>query len=203
MKFLLFLFLIKTLINCNNKILVLFFSRAGENFGVGKVNIGNTEKFVNEMKSTLPKSTLYQKIEPINQYPISYNDMVKVARKELDNKLMPEVKNPILDISEYNTIIIGYPIWHDAVPRIVINQIEMIKDGFKDKNIILICTHEGSGFSLTKKEFHEKIINAKSIIEGKCLAGSEVNLHSNEIETFAKSIINKYYTKKNNDNIDL
>ena len=145
MKYFIFIFVVLSgsIITCQNTPLVLFFSRPGENYGVGTVEIGNTERFVNAMKSSLPSSTVYQKIEPIAQYPVSYSETLTVARNEQDNNLRPDIKNPISDVSQYNPIIIGYPIWHGKIPRIVINQIEKInQNGFKDKDIILICTHE-------------------------------------------------------------
>ena len=186
------LLLTESLINSQtNKILVLYFSRAGENYYVGTVEKGNTERFVNSMKSKLPSSTVYQKIEPVTKYPEGYDDTLPIAKKEQDEDLRPDISNPIDDVSEYNPIIIGYPIWYGKIPRIVINQIEKInKEGFKDKNIILLCTHEGSGFSSTMNEIKEKITNAKEIVKGKSLKGSEVDSKTSEIESFAESILN-------------
>ena len=186
------LILAESLINSQtNKILVLYFSRAGENYSVGTVEKGNTERFVNSMKSKLSSSTVYQKIEPVTPYPESYSETLTIAQNEQNNNLRPEISNPINNVKDYNPIIIGYPIWYGKIPRIVINQIEKInQEGFKDKNIILICTHEGSGFSSTMKEIKDKITNAKEIIEGKSLKGSEVDSKKSEIESFAESIMN-------------
>ena len=189
---LLFVLFSESFIICQNKPLVLFFSRAGENYDVGTVEIGNTERFVNAMKSSLPSSTVYQKIEPVTEYPISYNETLNIAKNEQDNDLRSEIKNTIKDISEYNPIIIGYPIWYGKIPRIVINQIEKInQNGFKDKEIILICTHEGSGFSSTMNEVKEKITNSKDISEGKSMKGKDVDSNTDEIIIFAKSISDK------------
>ena len=189
---LLFVLLSDSFIICQSKPLVLFFSRAGENYDVGTVEIGNTERFVNAMKSSLPSSTIYQKIQPVTEYQISYSETLTIVKKEQDNDLRPEVKNPINDVSEYNPIIIGYPIWYGKIPRIVINQIEQInQNGFKDKEIILICTHEGSGFSSTKNEINEKITNSKDISEGKSLKGKDVDSNTDKIQEFAKTISDK------------
>ena len=192
MKYIFFIFIfVESLINSQaNKILVLYFSRAGENYAVGIVEKGNTERFVNSMKSTLDSSTVYHKIEPVTPYPESYSETLTIAENEQNNDSRPNISNPINDVSDYNPIIIGYPIWHGKIPRIVINQIEKInKDGFKDKDIILICTHEGSGFSSTMDEIKEKITNAKKIVKGKSLKGSEVDSKTSDIESFAESIM--------------
>ena len=55
---LLFVLLSESFIICQNKSLVLFFSRARKNYDVGTVEIGNTERFINETKSSLPSSTI-------------------------------------------------------------------------------------------------------------------------------------------------
>ena len=145
------------------------------------------------MKSTMPSSTVYHKIEPENEYPKSYSDTLPIAKNEQDNDTRPNIKNLITDVNEYDPIIIGYPIWYGKIPRIVINQIEKINsEGFKDKNIVLICTHEGSGFSSTMSEIQQKITNSKEISQGKSLRGSEVDSKKSEIESFTKSIIEKY-----------
>ena len=49
-------------------------------------------------------------------------------------------------------------------------------------------------------EIKEKITNPKDISQGKSLKGTEVDNNTNEIESFAKSIANKYETSKNEDN---
>ena len=89
-------------------------------------------------------------------------------------------------------------VWENSY-RIVINQIEKIaQSAFKDKDIILICTHEGSGFSSTMNEIKEKITNSNDISQGKRMRGSEVEQKINEIESFAKSIANKYGIEETN-----
>ena len=124
--------------------------------------------------------------------------LLTIAQNEQNNNSRPEISNPINDVKDYNPIIIGYPILHGKIPRIVINQIEKRnQEGFEDKNIILICTHEGSGFSSTIKEIKEKITNTKEIIEGKSLKGSEVDSKKSEIESFAKFIMNDDITNYN------
>ena len=83
----------------------------------------------------------------------------------------------------------------------MINQIEKInQEGFKGKDIILVCTHGGSGFSSTKNEISEKITNSNSIVEGKSMQGKNVDSNTNEIESFAKNIANKYNNSGDSNN---
>ena len=93
MKYFIYILIIlgESFINCQNKPLVLFFSRAGENYNVGTVEVGNTERFVNAMKSSLPSSTVYQKIEHVTQYPVSYSETLTIVRNEQDSNLRPDI----------------------------------------------------------------------------------------------------------------
>ena len=81
---------------------------------------------------------------------------------------------------------------------------ELIKEEeFKDKDIILITTHEGSGFSSTQGRLKLIIKNAKSLIEGKTINGCEVDSKTDEIESFAQSIVKNYYNDDDPYNNDL
>ena len=82
MKYFIFVFIIlaESFITCQNKPLILFFSREGENYSVGTVEVGNTERFVNAMKSSFPSSSVYQKIEPVIEYPVSYSDTLTIVK---------------------------------------------------------------------------------------------------------------------------
>ena len=84
MKYFIFILVIlaESFIICQNKPLVLFFSRPGENYAVGTVEVGNTERFINAMKSSLPTSTVYQKIESDTQYPVSYSETITILSNE-------------------------------------------------------------------------------------------------------------------------
>ena len=104
---LVFLIFSVAFINCENKTLVLFFSRAGENYDVGIVEKGNTERFVNAMKSSLPNTTTYHKIEPVNAHPESYSETLTIVKNEQDKNTRPDIQNPITDVSEFNPIIIA------------------------------------------------------------------------------------------------
>lgn len=56
----------------------------------------------------------------------------------------PEMKNPI-DVSDYDTIYVGYPIWWNDVPRIVLTFLD--SQDFTGKTVIPFCTSGGSGIS--------------------------------------------------------
>ena len=124
-----------------SKAIIIFFSRAGENYEVGTVDVGNTEMIVNYLKQVTNITSF--KINPETEYPINYQQMVTLAQNEKSSNARPSIKDPLTDISKYDTILLGYPIWHGDLPNIVMTQLEMLD--FEGKTIYPFNTHEGSG----------------------------------------------------------
>ena len=124
-EFFITLFLLISMENAidRSKMLIIYFSRTG-----------NTDKFANYIKKNT-NITSYR-IIPSNPYPENYDTMLEIAKQEQSNNSRPEIQNPLSDISQYETILLGYPIWYSHIPNIVISQLEKLN--FKGKTIHLI-----------------------------------------------------------------
>ncbi len=92
----------------NHKSLVVYFSRADENYNVGYIEKGNTE-IVAELIATETSAYLFH-IEPVTPYSTGYDQCTKVAQKERREKARPEIKGG-KKIEDYDVIFIGYPNW--------------------------------------------------------------------------------------------
>ncbi|MCO7138222.1 hypothetical protein NIF40_11940 [[Clostridium] leptum] len=78
---------------------------------------GNTE----EMASYIAEQTgsdLYE-IVPQTPYPEDYNKTGEIAEKERDDNVRPAIANLPDYIEQYDTIIVGYPIWWHTAPMII------------------------------------------------------------------------------------
>ena len=78
---------------------------------------GNTR----EMAEYIAKQTdgdIFE-IIPKTPYPENYTECTEVALAERDGNMRPEIKDLPDDISEYDTLIIGYPIWWHTAPMII------------------------------------------------------------------------------------
>ena len=93
-----------------NKILVCYFSATG-----------TTKKVANDIKKIL--NTDIFEIEPVNHYTNDdLNWMNKQSRSSIemqDKTSRPKIKNIIKNINDYNTIIIGFPVWWYTAPTII------------------------------------------------------------------------------------
>jgi flavodoxin len=124
-----------------SKTIIIYFSRAGENYDVGKVDEGNTKMIVNYLKE-VTEIPIYQ-IVPITSYPEGYQETLNVVQTERSSNARPSIKDPLTDISKYDTILLGYPIWYTNLPNIVKAFLESLD--FEGKTIYPFNTHEGSG----------------------------------------------------------
>lgn len=126
-------------------ILIAYFSRTDENYGVGFIEKGNTE-IIAEMIAQKTGGKLFH-IKTEQAYPTDYSSCTAVAKREKEENARPELADDI-DISDYDVIFLGYPIWWSDCPMAVYTFLE--GHDFNGKTIIPFCTHEGSGMSGTE-----------------------------------------------------
>lgn len=129
----------------DKKVLVAFFSRAGENYAVGDIEQGNTH-IIAEMIAEETGGTLFQ-IVPVTPYPDDYTECTEVAERELNAKSRPAIKGDAA-VEDYDVIFIGYPNWWGDMPMPVYTFIE--RHDWQGKTVVPFCTHEGSGLSGTE-----------------------------------------------------
>lgn len=139
------------------KVLVAYFSRADENYSVGYINEGNTEKVAKEIVAQTGADIFH--IETVKPYPAEYDLCIEEAKKELQANARPEIKGDI-NIDDYDIIFIGYPNWWGEPPMAVYTFIE--KHDWNGKTVIPFITHEGSGFGGTDKKIVKACKGANS-----------------------------------------
>ena len=122
------------------KSLIIYFSRADENYAVGYIDKGNTE-YVAEFVQELTGADMF-KVEPAVPYAKDYMTCIEEAKQRIGNA---PIKEKLTDISAYDTVFIMSPIyWGTYAP-----EVETALEGldFTGKTVRVICTHEGSGLS--------------------------------------------------------
>lgn len=86
-----------------SRILVAYFSRSG-----------NTRVIAGVIHRSLNTDLLA--IEPATPYPEDYFQTVEQAKHERERGVKPALKNSVADISRYETVYVGFPIWGTSVP---------------------------------------------------------------------------------------
>lgn len=129
------------------KILVAYFSRADENYGVGFVEKGNTQIIAEYIADYLKADSFH--IRTVTPYPKNYRECTNVALEEQKKKARPALAEQIGNLKDYDIIFLGYPNWWGDLPMAVYTFLE--SNDFSGKTIIPFCTHAGSGLSNTVK----------------------------------------------------
>ena len=140
-----------------SKKLVAFFSASG------------TTKKVAGMIAEEAEADLFE-IEPKVPYAKADLDwMDKKSRSSVemrDKKYRPEIMKKEIDMSSYDEILLGFPIWWYVAPTIINTFLEAYD--FSGKKIVLFATSGGSGFGNTVKELQPSAPDAV-ITEGSLL----------------------------------
>lgn len=152
--------------------LVIYFSRSGENYFGGELkNIekGNTEVIAEYIQEETGADLF--KVEPAVEYPADYMKCIDVAKNELAADARPEIKESLDDISDYDTIYIGFPNWWGTLPMVMFTQLEKLD--FTGKTVKPFVTHEGSGFGASQKDL-KKLCEGGEIRKGLSIPGANV-----------------------------
>lgn len=153
--------------NTDSKTLVVYFSRTGENYNVGNVEVGNTAMVASYIKEYLKADSF--EIVPIDKYPDNYDKCTELAQKEKDDNARPKIEGKIDNFDSYDTVFVGFPIWWGDLPMIMYTFME--EYDFNGKKVIPFNTHEGSGDSGTYQTIQEKLPNADVNTNGLALEG--------------------------------
>ena len=157
-----------------NKPLVIYFSATG-----------TTAKAARTI-AEVTGGTLYE-IVPQQTYTVDdldWNDKQSRSSVEMNNpQARPALKDTKLDVTTYDVIFIGYPIWWDQAPRIINTFIE--SHDLKGKTLVPFATSGGSGISNSVKELRKAYPNLEWQ-DGKLLNRASRNTIQNWINDMVK-----------------
>ena len=159
----------------DKKSLIIFFSRADENYSVGYIDKGNTE-IVAEYVRDFTNADMF-KVEPLVPYAKDYKTCIKEAKERIGNA---PIKETISDISSYEVVYIMSPIyWGTYAPEME----TILKDlDFTGKTIRIITTHEGSGLGNVVNDV-KRICNGANVLDDAlAVVGSEAKYAKEKVE---------------------
>lgn len=152
--------------SADKKILVVYFSRTGEEYNVGKITKGNTAIVAEDIAQKVGGDTF--EIKPATPYPDEYEPCTEIAKRELESNTRPALAKNIDNLAQYDTIFLGFPIWWGDMPMVVYTFLE--SGDFGGKTIIPFCTHGGSGLGNTERVIEKTCPNAK-VLDGLAIVG--------------------------------
>ncbi len=143
------------------KMLVAYFSATG------------TTKALAEYAADAVNGDLYEIVpqEPYTSVDLDYGDANSRSTKEMDDpSCRPAINGSVSDMSQYDIVFIGYPIWWGEAPRIVSTFMESYD--FSGKTIVPFCTSGGSGMGSSARNLHSLTSSSAKWLDGARLSGS-------------------------------
>ena len=133
------------------KTLIAFFSRADENYFGGAmryVKVGNTEIVCGIIGELIDADSF--KIEMKEPYSPVYMTCIEQAKKDLRDKVRPELVRYPESLDAYDTVVLAYPNYWGTMPMAVVSFLEHFD--FSGKTILPLCTNEGSGMGGSERD---------------------------------------------------
>jgi len=163
----------------DKKSIVIYFSRADENYFGGEmryVEKGNTEVIAEYIRDYVGADMF--KVEPLNPYPKDYMECIEEAKVRTREHNAP-IKENVPDISSYEIIYIGSPIYWGGMPEELFTALKGLN--YSGKIIRPFVTHEGSGLSGVPRQLKE-ICNGAEVLDGLAIVGSQVKSSKQKVE---------------------
>lgn len=157
-----------------NTILVAYFSATG-----------TTEQVAQQAAEVLG-ADLYEIVpeEPYTEADLAYYTGGRADQEQDDPNARPAIIGGVEDMSQYDTVLLGYPIWHGQAPRIISTFLESYD--FAGKTIIPFCTSHSSGVGSSADDLHDLCPDTVTWAEGMRFASGT---SSEEIQSWLQTVL--------------
>ena len=166
-----------------SKSIVIFFSHAGDNYSVGNIEVGNT-KIVADYISEIMGADQYEIVT--HKYDgMAYTPLINLAKEEANHGELPPYEGDAPNLSQYDTVFIGGPVWWGTYPQVMFTLFRDINlDG---KTVIPFTTHEGSGLASCVSDVKKAFPKAKVTGEFS-IYGHDVRTGKAKVEKWLKGL---------------
>ncbi len=130
------------------KVLVVYFSATG------------TTKALAEYAADILNADIYEIVpeDPYTEEDLAYYTGGRADLEQGDTSARPAISGGVENMAQYDTVILGYPIWHGQAPRIISTFLESYD--FSNKTILPFCTSHSSGIGSSATDLHALAENA-------------------------------------------
>ena len=166
------------------KALVVYYSRKGENFMPGGIQVlekGNTE-YAAEYIAQAVGADLFE-IDTVTPYAENYRECCMQAVAEAKSNARPEIKGYVEDMAQYETVFVCFPCWCGTAPMCVFTFLEHYD--LTGKKIVPLCTNEGSGLANSVQHLQNSCKGA-TVTEGLSVKGHQAKDSYDTIAAWAK-----------------
>ena len=92
-----------------------------------------------------------------------------------------------MDLSGYDTVFIGGPVWWGTYPQVMFTFFKKHANDLKGKTVIPFTTHEGSGLANCVEDVKDAFPGA-DVTKGFCIYGHEVRTEKAKVEKWLNGL---------------
>lgn len=127
---------------------------------------------------------------PYSDADLNYRTDCRANREQNDPSARPAISGAVKNMAQYDTVLIGYPIWHGQAPRIISTFLESYD--FSGKTIVPFCTSGGSGLGSSASNLHGLVSSSAAWKAGTRFAAGA---SSSDVQAWLKSEGIQSFTK--------
>lgn len=142
--------------DAGSNVLLVYFSRPGENYWEGgrrDLEVGNTKVLAQIIAERVECDE--HEIQAADPYPEAYDPTVERNRQEQADDARPAIAGDLPDVSGYDIVLLGCPVWNSSAPMIMHTLLESID--LAGKTVLPFVTYAISGMSGIDAEFREAL----------------------------------------------
>jgi len=125
-------------------------------------------------------------VETVVPYPDTYEEVIRAAPDELANDFRPELKTKVNNMDEYDTLIVGTPIWGSHLAPAM--KSFLASYDLSGKTIAPFCTHGGSGTAQSVNDIRSVCPENITILESLAIYGNRAGSSRNDVEKWLDRI---------------
>ena len=149
----------------------------------GEERCGTTEYIANLIQQSVGGEL--HLIETKETYPKDFDELTDKNHDEMVEGYLPPLKESNLDISKYDTVFIGYPVWATDAPQAVLSFLD--EYDLSGKTVIPFCTHDGYGAG-SSYETVEKASHAGTCLDGLAVEAEDVPSAQDTVANWLETI---------------
>lgn len=146
----------------SSRVLVAYFSATG-----------NTGRVAEEI-ARAADADLFEIVpeDPYTSADLNYsNSSCRAILEQRDDNARPAITQAVENLSDYDVVFLGYPIWSGQAPKVIYAFLESC-EGWDDQTIIPFCTSGGSGIGSSATNLHGLITDTVTWQAGNRFSGS-------------------------------
>lgn len=144
---------------------------------------GNTEAVAEKITAATDGTLMrIEPTEPYTEADLDYNSDSRANDEQNDASTRPALAEPIPDVTGYDTIYLGYPIWWGTAPRIILTYLD--DADLAAKTVIPFCTSGSSPITGSIAELEEAAPDAHWL-DGMRFSAS---VSQNEVDSWVESL---------------